>query len=108
MLVIEENNIHLTRGDSAELSLEVTDQDGNSYTPKQGDEFIFSVKNNELVVPYELTKKFNSDLNITITSEESSNFNFGAYLFDIKLVNNGIVDTFIVGNLIIEEGTSNE
>ena len=108
MLVIEDNNIHLTRGDSAELSLEVTDQEGNPYAPKQGDEFIFSVKNNELVVPYELTKKFNSDLEITITSEESSKFNFGAYLFDIKLVNNGIVDTFIVGNLIIEEGTNNE
>ena len=108
MLVIEDNNIHLTRGDSAELSLEVTDQEGNPYAPKQGDEFIFSVKNNELVVPYELTKKFNNDLDITITSEESLKFNFGVYLYDIKLVNNGIVDTFIVGNLIIEEGTSNE
>ena len=108
MLVIEDNNIHLTRGDSAELSLEVTDQEGNPYAPKQGDEFIFSVKNNELVVPYELTKKFNSDLEISITSEESMKFNFGVYLFDIKLVNNGIVDTFIVGNLIIEEGTNNE
>ena len=108
MLVIEDNNIHLTRGDSAELSLEVTDQEGNPYTPKQGDEFIFSVKNNDLVVPYELTKKFNSELDIYITSEESSKFNFGVYLFDIKLVNKGIVDTFIVGNLIIEEGTSNE
>lgn len=108
MLVIEGNNIHLTRGDSATLSLEVTDQEGNPYTPKENDEFIFSVKNNELVVPYELTKKFNSDLEIFITSEESMKFNFGAYLFDIKLVNNGVVDTFIVGNLIIEEGTSNE
>lgn len=108
MLEIDGNNIHLTRGDSAELSLEVTDQEGQPYTPKQGDEFIFSVKNNDLVVPYELTKKFNSELEISITSEESSNFNFGVYLFDIKLVNNGIVDTFIVGNLIIEEGTYNE
>lgn len=108
MLNIDGNNIHLTRGDSATLSLEVTDQEGNPYTPQEGDEFIFSVKNNELVVPYELTKKFNSDLDIFISSEESLNFNFGAYLYDIKLVNNGIVDTFIVGNLIIEEGTSNE
>lgn len=108
MLVIDGNNIHLTRGDSAELSLEVTDQEGNPYTPKQGDEFIFSVKNNDLVVPYELTKKFDTDLDLTITSEESSKFNFGVYLFDIKLVNNGIVDTFIIGNLIIEEGTYNE
>lgn len=108
MLVIEGNNIHLTRGDSAELSLEVTDQEGNPYTPKQGDEFIFSVKNNELVVPYELTKIFNNDLEISITSEESMMFNFGTYLFDIKLINNGVVDTFIIGNLIIEEGTNNE
>lgn len=108
MLVIEGNNIHLTRGDSATLSLEVTDQEGNPYTPKTGDEFIFSVKNNELVVPYELTKKFDSNLDITITSEESAKFNFGVYLFDIKLVNNGAIDTFIVGNFIIEEGTSNE
>ena len=108
MLNIDGNNIYLTRGDSATLSLEVTDQEGNPYTPKEGDEFIFSVKNNELVVPYELTKIFNSDLEIFITSEECAHFNFGTYLFDIKLVNNGIVDTFIVGNLIIEEGTSNE
>lgn len=108
MLNIDGNNIYLTRGDSATLSLEVTDQEGNPYTPKEGDEFIFSVKNNELVVPYELTKTFNSDLDIFISSEESLKFNFGAYLYDIKLVNNGIVDTFIVGNLIIEEGTSNE
>ena len=108
MLNIDGNNIHLTRGDSATLSLEVTDQKGNPYTPQEGDEFIFSVKNNELVVPYELTKKFNSDLDIFISSEESLKFNFGAYLYDIKLVNNGVVDTFIVGNLIIEEGTNNE
>lgn len=108
MLLIEGNNIHLTRGDSAALSLEVTDQEGQPYTPKVGDEFIFSVKNNDLVVPYELTKKFNSELDLYITSEESSNFNFGVYLFDIKLVNNGVVDTFIIGNLIIEEGTYNE
>lgn len=108
MLKIDGNNIYLTRGDSATLSLEVTDQEGNPYEPKEGDEFIFSVKNNDLVVPYELTKKFNSELDIYITSEESSNFNFGAYLFDIKLVNSGVVDTFIIGNLIIEEGTYNE
>lgn len=108
MLNIDGNNIHLTRGDCATLSLEVTDQEGNPYTAKEGDEFIFSVKNNELVVPYELTKKFNSDLDIVISSEESLKFNFGAYLYDIKLVNNGIVDTFIIGNLIIEEGTNNE
>lgn len=108
MLEIDGNNIHLTRGDSATLFLEVTDQDGQPYTPKESDEFIFSVKNNELVVPYELTKKFNSELEITITSKESSNFNFGVYLFDIKLVNNGVVDTFIIGNLIIEEGANNE
>lgn len=108
MLKIDGNNIYLTRGDSATLSLEVTDQEGNPYEPKEGDEFIFSVKNNDLVVPYELTKKFNSELDIYITSEESSNFNFGVYLFDIKLVNSGVVDTFIIGNLIIEEGTYNE
>lgn len=108
MLNIDGNNIYLTRGDSATLSLEVTDQEGNPYTPKTGDEFIFSVKNNELVVPYELTKKFDSELEINITSEESTKFNFGVYLYDIKLVNNGVVDTFIVGNLIIEEGTQNE
>lgn len=108
MLNIDGKNIHLTRGDSATLSLEVTDQEGNPYTPQEGDEFIFTVKNNELVVPYELTKKFNSDLDIFISSEESLKFNFGVYLYDIKLVNNGIVDTFIVGNLIIEEGTNNE
>lgn len=108
MLKIDGNNIYLTRCDSATLSLEVTDQEGNPYTPKEGDEFIFSVKNNDLVVPYELTKKFNSELDLYITSEESSNFNFGVYLFDIKLVNSGVVDTFIIGNLIIEEGTYNE
>ena len=108
MLKIDGNNIYLTRGDSASLSLEVTDQEGNPYEPKEGDEFIFSVKNNDLVVPYELTKKFNSELDLYITSEESSNFNFGVYLFDIKLVNSGVVDTFIIGNLIIEEGTYNE
>lgn len=108
MLKIDGNNIHLTRGDSATLSLEVTDQEGNPYEPQESDEFIFTVKNNELVVPYELTKKFNSDLDIFISSAESLKFNFGAYLYDIKLVNNGVVDTFIIGNLFIEEGTNNE
>lgn len=107
MLRIDDNNIYLTRGDSATLSLEVTDQEGAPYIPQEGDEFIFSVKNNELVVPYELTKKFDNDLDIFITSDESLKFNFGVYLYDIKLVNNGEVNTFIVGNLIIEEGTSN-
>lgn len=108
MLTIENNNIHLTRGDSASFELEVTDSEGNPYTPKTGDEFIFNVKINDMVIPLILTKKFDSNMEMTITSEESTKLNFGTYLYDIKLVNNNVVDTFILGNLIIEEGSNNE
>lgn len=106
MLKIEGNNIFLTRGDSAVIDLTIYDEEGNIYTPKQNDVIVFSVKTNVNNVEYKLRKTF-ENLQLVITPQESSRFNFGEYLFDIRLINETLTDTFICDGVFTIGGGTN-
>lgn len=104
--VDEENNIYLTRGDSATLELAVYDDKGEIYTPTENDVIVLTIKSNVLNNDYKLRKTFES-LRLAITSEESKKFNFGTYFFDVRLINEDLTDTFICdGKFIIGGGTN--
>lgn len=107
MLKIEGNNIFLTRGDSAVIDLTIYDEQGNIYTPKQNDVIVFSVKLNVNNIELALRKTF-EDLTITITKLESLKFNYGTYFYDIKLINEDLIDTFITSGKFIIGGGTNE
>lgn len=102
----EENNIYLTRGDSATLELSIYDEEGEPYTPTEKDVIVLTIKSNVLNYDYILRKTFNS-LRLVITSEESKKFNFGVYFFDVRLINEDLTDTFICdGKFTIGGGTN--
>lgn len=106
MLKIEGNNIFLTRGDSAVIDLTIYDEEGNIYTPKQNDVIVFSVKANVNNVETILRKTF-ENLTLEISSKESLKFNFGEYLFDIRLINDTLIDTFICDGVFTIGGGTN-
>lgn len=106
MLKIEGNNIFLTRGDSAIIDLVIYDEEGNVYTPKANDVIVFSVKANINNVDLILRKTF-ENLQLVITPKESARFNFGEYLFDIKLINETLTDTFICDGVFTIGGGTN-
>lgn len=102
----DENNIYLTRGDSATLELSIFDDQGEPYTPKEGDLIVLTIKTNVCNYGYKLRKTFES-LRLVITEQESERFNFGEYFFDVRLINDEMVDTFICeGKFTIGGGTN--
>ena len=109
MIDIINDKIFLTRGDTATLVLEVTDDEGDPYTPINGDVFTFTMKRDFINNEKLLTKVFNSDMEITFTSDDTKDLNFGNYCYDIKRTNAGlnIVDTFICeGGFEVGRGTN--
>lgn len=104
--VDDKNNIYLTRGDSATLELTIYDDEGKIYTPTKDDVIVLTIKNNVNNVDYKLRKTF-ENLKLVITSQESARFNFGGYLFDIRLINKTLTDTFICDGVFTIGGGTN-
>jgi hypothetical protein len=104
--VDDENNIYLTRGDSATLELTIYDDEGEIYTPTENDVIVLTIKTNVNNVEYKLRKTF-ENLQLIITPQESARFNFGEYLFDIRLINDTLTDTFICDGVFTIGGGTN-
>jgi hypothetical protein len=95
MFRIFKNKIFLTRGDSAIFTLSITDNDGNEYTPQDGDEITFTVKANTETRDI-LIQKDASSGKIEIQPEDTENLEYGNYVYDVQLKTaDGYVDTII-------------
>lgn len=100
MLYIDkEQNIKLTRGDTGIFTISLTDSDGNSYTPKEGDSLRFAMAKN-----YGSEALINKQIPIdTCTLEiepnDTKELNFGKYVYDIEFTDaDGHVSTIILAN----------
>lgn len=95
MFRIFKNKIFLTRGDSAIFTLSITENDGNEYTPQDGDEITFTVKANTETRDI-LIQKDASSGKIEIQPEDTENLEYGSYVYDVQLKKaDGYVDTII-------------
>lgn len=103
----DENNIYLTRGDSAGFDLTITDEEGEPYTPRPNDVIVLTIKQNYNNVGDMLRKTFDN-LHADITSEESLKFNFGTYFYDVRLIDETLTDTIICNGKFIIGGGTNE
>ena len=110
MLKIEDNNIFLTRGDSATIEITIYQPDGvKPYVPATNDKIIFTVKNNVNNHEIALIKEFDSNLSISLIKNDTINLNFGKYYFDVRLENSTEYDTILTeGTFYVERGTANE
>ena len=93
MFRINGNEIYLTRGDTAQFSVSITDDKNEEYQLQENDKLIFTVrkkpKNTEILI-----QKRGAD--IIIAPSDTSGLPFGEYSYDVELTyDGGIVDTII-------------
>lgn len=105
MLIIDDdNNIYLTRGDTATFDIDIKDAEGNPYSMDTNDRVIFTLrrlagKGIPLITKTSATPEF------SLATDDTSSLSFGKYKYDIFLYNqvSENLDTFIA-NKIFEIG----
>lgn len=86
MLKIDDNNgITLTRGDSAELTLTLTDASGNPYD-FSADTVRFGVKRSPLDTSESVLIKTFTNGKITFEPADTEGMDFGDYRYDIEVI----------------------
>ncbi|MBO7734447.1 MAG: hypothetical protein J6S67_17915 [Methanobrevibacter sp.] len=97
MLNIDENNnITLTRGDSASISVGLKNPDGSAYTLQTGDVLFFTVKYNCITEDIIIQKDISTDAIINIIPSDTAALLYGEYFYDVQLTKaNGEVNTVI-------------
>ena len=102
MLTIKGNDIHLTKGDSAYLNVEITNDDGTPYAIKEGDSLTITVKaTNGTKIFSKTVKAYES---IIIEPKDTVDAGVGRYKYDIQLNTENQVYTIIpVSSFFIEE-----
>ena len=103
MLTIKGNDIHLTKGDSAYLNVEITNDDGTPYNIKEGDTLTMTLKATNGTQIFSKTGKAYES--IIIEPQDTINVGVGRYKYDIQLNTENQVYTIIpVSSFFIEEG----
>lgn len=97
MLYIEDNIIKLTRGDTAKFSVSVTnDLFGEDYVVSPEDKFTLTIKKRVKDEVYLLQKIVFGTTFFHIKPEDTQDFSFGKYVYDVQLnTSDGDVYTII-------------
>lgn len=97
MLNIDENNnIALTRGDSASIAVSLKNPDGTEYVLQSGDVLLFTVKHNCITEDIIIQKDISTDAIININPADTAALLYGEYFYDVQLTKaNGDVNTVI-------------
>lgn len=106
MFNIVGTTITLTRGDSFKATVQMIDENGESYIPQEGDKIRFAVKRRYTDTKTIISKVIPNDtLLLELEPKDTEAFKFGSYVYDIQLTYaNGEVDTFIdKATLVISE-----
>ena len=88
MFDIIENKIYLSRGDSATIGIEITDDEGEAYTPANDESVVFTLKKLATQCKTLLVKEFDAgdELTVTLTQDDTSTLAFGLYYYDVALI----------------------
>ena len=84
MLQITNDEVILTRGDSADIILNITDANGDAYTPAETDVIKFTMKKNCETTDIILQKTLVNSI-ISIEPADTADLNYGTYYFDVQL-----------------------
>lgn len=111
MIKITGNTIEMTRGDSLVLTVSIYDDQGQPYTPAEGDTVRFALKSSEMTLGRKDFKDTTPLINKTIPTDtlvlsllpaDTKTLSFGIYVYDIELTHaSGVVDTFIANEKFI-------
>lgn len=84
--VLKNNEIELTRGDTAELKVDITDDSDNPYTVGADDTLTLSVKRNVKESEYCVTKSVKGDNIINLEPKDTAGLACREYVYDVELV----------------------
>jgi hypothetical protein len=106
----EEFDIEFTRGDTCPLKFSLLDKEGNTLTLTSPDELFFTVKNDFNTTTKKLQKKYSTgditreedgSYKLIIEPEDTDDWKYGSYVFDICLVSGDYTRTVAIGNLTL-------
>lgn len=87
MLNIVNNEIYITRGDSAFIQIQLFDDNGDVYTPVSGDKVFFRLKKDIFGNTLLLMKEIDiNNLTLELTPNDTSWLDFTLYRYEIELV----------------------
>ena len=84
MLVITDNEVRLTRGDNADIIVQIKDLNGDAYTLQEGDKLLFTMKRNCKTDVIVMQKDITSDQIISIEHNDTKDLDYGTYYFDVQ------------------------
>lgn len=111
LYIDDEKNIHLTRGDSANITVIITDMDGETYEIKATDTVLFTVKINCNTENIIIQKTIGVSGVISLLPEDTEDLKYGTYYYDVQLETQGgsVYTVLGVNKFILEkEVTFNE
>lgn len=99
MVRLSGNTIYCTQGDTLDLQINITDQDGEPYIPEQNDLIRFAMKGNYRDAEPLIVKIIPNDtLRLRLESDETKRLKPRdvPYVYDVEItMDDGTVDTFI-------------
>lgn len=98
MVSIDNNKITLTRGDTLKVKFDLTDDNGDTFEPQDGDVVKFGVKTDyEAETPFLIEKIIPNNTQILhIEPSDTKELEYGSYVWDCQITfANGDVNTFI-------------
>ena len=102
MLKINKNRIYLTRGDSANIDLDIHTGDGAVFTPDGGDQILFTVRKTPKGTGDSEMQVEITDGVIRIKPHHTENMKYGPYMYDIQVnYASGDVETILTGEFIL-------
>lgn len=83
--VSKNGEIKLTRGDTARLTINIADDEGEPYSIQNGDVLTLSVKKNITDAETVLKKTITSGATFHIEPKDTAGLDFGRYKYDVQL-----------------------
>lgn len=113
MVKVTENQIFLTKGDSAEL--EITIMDGDQEYDYSNDEVKFGVKKNFADKDCIIEKTVDENGKVSLEPEDTADLDVGTYFYDLKVVtaDNAVCTViaaaqFVIGHSVLTDFTAEE
>ena len=106
MLTVKGTDIHITKGDTGYLYLNITDENNNKYIIKDGDTVTITVKSTQGTKIFSHTVPANEAF--IIEPNDTADAGIGRYKYDIQLntANNEVFTIIPVSSFFIEEGVT--
>lgn len=109
MFTIEDNRIYLTRGDTADISLTITQLDGSEYEVQEGDTLIFrmkkyATKESSEVLIEKTALVSEGEITFSLMPEDTLTLAFGEYRYEVELVTDADDHYTVIADMEFEVG----